>query len=52
MKTIASLITALGILGGGGSLAVAQHAHVIQTPSDAAWGPAPRSWACPGPGGG
>jgi len=42
MKTVASLITALAILGGGGSLILAQgHAHVIQTPSEAAWGPAP-----------
>jgi quercetin dioxygenase-like cupin family protein len=42
MKTIASVITAVAILGGGASLVVAQgHAHVLQTPSEAAWGPAP-----------
>ena len=42
MKTIASVITAVAILGGGASLVVAQgHAHVIQTPAEAAWGPAP-----------
>jgi quercetin dioxygenase-like cupin family protein len=42
MKTIASVITAVAILGGGTSLVVAQgHAHVLQTPAEAAWGPAP-----------
>ena len=43
MKTIASVITAFAILAGGTSLVVAQggHAHVIQTPAEAAWGPAP-----------
>jgi hypothetical protein len=42
MKTIASLITAVAILGGGRSLVLAQaHAHVIQTPAEATWGPAP-----------
>jgi len=42
MKTIASVITAVAILAGGTSLVVAQgHSHVIQTPADAAWGPAP-----------
>ncbi len=42
MKTIASVITAAAILTGGGSLLFAQsHPHVIQTPAEAAWGPAP-----------
>jgi quercetin dioxygenase-like cupin family protein len=42
MKTIASVITAVAILAGGTSLVVAQsHAHVLQTPAEAAWGPAP-----------
>jgi quercetin dioxygenase-like cupin family protein len=43
MRTIASVITAAAILSGGASiLVVAQtHAHVIQTPQDAQWGPAP-----------
>jgi quercetin dioxygenase-like cupin family protein len=42
MKTIASVITAAAILGGGASYVLAQgHAHVIQTPAEAAWGPAP-----------
>jgi quercetin dioxygenase-like cupin family protein len=42
MKTIASVITAVAILAGGTSRLVAQgHAHVIQTPAEAAWGPAP-----------
>ena len=42
MKTIASVITAAAILGGGTSYVLAQgHAHVIQTPAEAAWGPAP-----------
>jgi len=42
MKTIASVITAAAILGGGASFVFAQgHAHVIQTPAEAAWGPAP-----------
>ena len=42
MKKIASVITAVAILGGGASLVVAQgHAHVLQTPSETAWGPAP-----------
>ena len=42
MKTIASVITAVAILGGGASHMLAQgHTHVIQTPSEAAWGPAP-----------
>lgn len=43
MKTIASVITALAILGGGRSaLVMAQgHAHVLQTPAEAVWGPAP-----------
>jgi len=43
MKTIASAITAAAILCGG-SFAVVRaqgHAHVIQTPKDAQWGPAP-----------
>jgi quercetin dioxygenase-like cupin family protein len=42
MKTMASVITAVAILAGGTSRLVAQgHAHVMQTPADAAWGPAP-----------
>ncbi len=43
MKTIASAITAAAILSGGGYLAVqAQgHTHVIQSPKEAQWGPAP-----------
>ena len=51
MKTIASVITAAAILGGGTSLVLAQagpstslgagHAHVIQAPAEATWGPAP-----------
>jgi len=42
MKTIASVITAVAILAGGTSLVVAQgHSHVIQTPAETAWGPAP-----------
>jgi quercetin dioxygenase-like cupin family protein len=42
MKTIASVITAVAILAGGSARVIAQgHAHVIQTPSEAAWGPAP-----------
>lgn len=42
MKTIASVITAIAILGGSASHMLAQsHTHVIQTPSEAAWGPAP-----------
>ena len=42
MKTIASVITAAAILGGGASYVLAQgHAHVIQTPLEATWGPAP-----------
>jgi quercetin dioxygenase-like cupin family protein len=42
MKTIASVITAVAILAGGSSRVIAQgHAHVIQTPAEAAWGPAP-----------
>jgi len=43
MKTIASVITAAAILSGGHpALVQAQgSAHVLQTPSDAQWGPAP-----------
>jgi hypothetical protein len=42
MKTIASVITAVAILGGGTSFVLAQaHAHVLQTPAEATWGPAP-----------
>src|SRR5262245_33421974 len=43
MKTIASVITFGAILSAGGFLkpAVAQKAHVIQTPAEAQWGPAP-----------
>jgi quercetin dioxygenase-like cupin family protein len=36
------VITAVAILGGGTSFVLAQgRAHVLQTPSEAAWGPAP-----------
>lgn len=42
MRTIASVITALAIFGGGASFVFGQgHAHVIQTAAEAAWGPAP-----------
>ena len=42
MKTIASVMTALAILSGGAGRLLAQgHTHVIQTPAEAAWGPAP-----------
>jgi quercetin dioxygenase-like cupin family protein len=44
MKTIASVITAGAILSGGGflpPLEAQQSAHVIQTPTEAQWGPAP-----------
>jgi len=43
MKTIASVITAAAIVTGGSIAAVrAQtHKHVIQTPKEAQWGPAP-----------
>ena len=43
MKTIASVMTALAILSGGTGRVLAQdHAqHVMQTPAEAAWGPAP-----------
>ena len=42
MKTIASVITAMAILGGGAPAVRAQgHPHVVQTPAEAAWGPAP-----------
>lgn len=42
MKTIASVITAVAILAGGTPRIIAQsHTHVIQTPAEAAWGPAP-----------
>jgi quercetin dioxygenase-like cupin family protein len=42
MKKIVSVMTALAILGGGARmLAQAHTAHVIQTPAEAAWGPAP-----------
>ena len=42
MKTIASVLTAVAILSGGAPRVLAQtHAHVMQTPSEAAWGPAP-----------
>jgi quercetin dioxygenase-like cupin family protein len=42
MKTIASVMTAVAILAGGASRVIAQgHAHVIQSPAETAWGPAP-----------
>ena len=42
MKTIASVMTAAAIFAGGASLVIAQSpAHLLQTPAEAAWGPAP-----------
>jgi len=43
MRTIASVITAAAILSGGASMLVSaqSHAHVVQTPNEAQWGPAP-----------
>ena len=42
MKTIASVFTAAAILCGSAPPMLAQaHSHLIQTPSEAAWGPAP-----------
>lgn len=42
MKTMASVITAVAILAGTGARVTAQgHTHVMQTPADAAWAPAP-----------
>jgi quercetin dioxygenase-like cupin family protein len=42
MKQIASVITAVAILAGGARMLAQGHtAHVIQTPAEAAWGPAP-----------
>jgi quercetin dioxygenase-like cupin family protein len=42
VKKIASVITAAAILSGGASLLIAQgHAHILQTPAEATWGPAP-----------
>src|SRR5436853_6240855 len=43
MKTIASAITAAAILFGGSFAAVQaqSHTHVLQTPNEAQWGPAP-----------
>ena len=43
MRTIVSVITAAAILSGGASILVSAqtHAHVIQTPKDVQWGPAP-----------
>jgi len=42
MKTIASVITFAAILAGGSLGVTAQsHSHVIQTPQEAQWGPAP-----------
>ena len=42
MKKIASVITATAILSGGGYVAMrAQASHVIATPAEAKWGPAP-----------
>ena len=42
MKTIASLTTAVAILVGGSLAVHAQtKAHVLQTPAEATWGPAP-----------
>ncbi len=43
MKTIASVITFAAILSAGGFVkpALAQKAHVVQSPAEAQWGPAP-----------
>ena len=43
MRTIASVMTAAAILSGGASMLVSAQtrAHVIQTPKEAQWGPAP-----------
>ena len=43
MKTIASVITFAAIVSAGGFIkpVAAQKAHVIQTPAEAQWGPAP-----------
>lgn len=43
MRTIASVITAAAILSGGATIGIqAQgHSHVLQTPKEAQWGPAP-----------
>jgi quercetin dioxygenase-like cupin family protein len=44
MKTTMSLITAAAILSGGAFVKTPQaqgHGHVIQTPAEAQWGPAP-----------
>jgi len=42
MKTIASVITAAAIFGGGYAAVHAQgHSHVMQTVKEAQWGPAP-----------
>ena len=42
MTKIASVMTAAAILVGGASLSIsAQDSHVIQTPEEAKWGPAP-----------
>jgi quercetin dioxygenase-like cupin family protein len=43
VKKIASVITAAAILFGGSvaTLSAQGHAHVIQTPAEAQWGPAP-----------
>jgi quercetin dioxygenase-like cupin family protein len=42
MKTIASVMTAAAIFAGSAAYVRAQdHAHLIQTPAEATWGPAP-----------
>jgi quercetin dioxygenase-like cupin family protein len=43
MKTMASVMMAAAILSGGAArvLRAQSHAHVIQTPTEAVWGPAP-----------
>ena len=43
MRTIASVITAAAILSGGASIIVTAQtsAHVVQTPEEVQWGPAP-----------
>ena len=43
MRTIASVITAAAILSGGASIIVTAQtsAHVVQTPQEVQWGPAP-----------
>ena len=41
MRTIATMFMAAAVLGGVPYLFAQTHAHVIQTPAEATWGPAP-----------